>query len=95
MPGIDGPEQTADHGAIDAKPACMALVPMSEAVRQSGPLVRLSRPDPSFVTHLIATAEQVPQTRQHRRAAQADALSAYRAHQAHVPEAGFRTRQVI
>jgi hypothetical protein len=95
MPGIDGPEQTTDSGAIDAKPACVALVPISEPVRQSGPLARLSRPDPSFVTHLIATREQAPQTRQHRRAAQADALSAYRAHQAHVPETGFRTRQII
>lgn len=95
MPGIDGPEQTADDGAIDAKPACVALVPMSEPVRRSGPPVRLSRPDPSFVTHLLATVEQVPQTRQHRRAAQTDALSAYRAHQVHVPEASVRTRHVI
>ena len=95
MLGIDGPEQTADDGVIDAKPACVALVPMSAPVRRSGPLVRLSRPDPSFVTHLIATVEQVPQTRLHRRAAQVDALSAYHAHQAHAPETGFRTRQVI
>jgi len=100
MLGIDEPGQTEDEGVIDAKPACVkpacvALVPMSAPVRRSGPLVRLSRPDPSFVTHLIATVEQVPQTRLHRRAAQADALSAYRAHQAHAPETGFRTRQVI
>ena len=105
MLGIDEPGQTEDDGVIDAKPAyvkpacvkpaCVALVPMSAPVRRSGPLVRLSRPDPSFVTHLIATVEQVPQTRLHRRAAQADALSAYRAHQAHAPETGFRTRQVI
>jgi len=105
MLGIDEPGQTEDDGVIDAKPAyvkpacvkpaCVALVPMSAPVRRSGPLVRLSRPDPSFVTHLIATVEQVPQTCLHRRAAQADALSAYRAHQAHAPETGFRTRQVI
>jgi hypothetical protein len=56
----------------------VALVPMEEPARRS-PTRRLSRPDPTFVTHLIATAEQVPQTRMHRRAAQADALSAYRA----------------
>jgi hypothetical protein len=95
MLGIDGPGQTADDGVIAAKPACVALVSTSAPVRRPGPLVRLSRPDPSFVTHLIATVEQVPQTRLHRRAAQADALSAYRAHQAHAPETGFRTRQVI
>jgi hypothetical protein len=95
MSGIDGPEQTADSGAIEAKAACVALVPMAEPVRRPGRLVRLSRPDPSFVTHLIATVEQVPQARQHRRAAPADALSAYRAHVAHVQETGFRTRQVV
>jgi hypothetical protein len=89
------PEQTAEDGVIDAKPACVALVPTTEPVQRSSALVRLSRPDPSFVTHLIATAEQVPQTRLHRRAAQADALSAYQAHQVHIEETGFRTRQVI
>jgi len=57
--------------------------------------LRLVRPDPTFVTHLIATAEQVPQTRMHRRVAQADALSAYRARQASAPATGFRTRQII
>jgi len=36
------------------------------------------RPDPTFVAHLIATAEQLPQTRSLRRATPADALSAYR-----------------
>jgi hypothetical protein len=66
----DRPGQTTDDDVSDAKPACVALVPIEEPAR-------LSRPDPTFVTHLIATAEQVPQTRVHRRAAQADALSAY------------------
>jgi hypothetical protein len=95
MPGIQQPEQTTDDGAIDTAPACMALVPTAEPLRRSDKPVQLSRPDPSFLTHLIATAEQVPQTRNHRRAAQADALSAYRAHQPHVQETGFRTRQVV
>jgi hypothetical protein len=95
----DQPEQTAVDGVSGAKiatwPACVALVPVSEPVRYARPLGRLSLPDPTFLTHLIATVEQVPQTRQHRRAAQADALSAYRAHRSSVPETGFRTRQVI
>jgi len=39
----------------------------------------LSRPDPSFVTHLIAMAEQEPQTRVLRRAAVTDVDAAYRA----------------
>jgi hypothetical protein len=95
MSGTDRPEQKAESGAIGAKPACVALVPMAEPVRRSGPLVRLSRPDANFVTHLIATVQQAPQTRQHRRAAQADALSAYRAQQARAPETAVRARQVI
>ena len=37
----------------------------------------LNRHDPSFVTHLIATAEQVPQTRALRRASVEDAMSYY------------------
>jgi hypothetical protein len=53
----------------------------------------ITRPDPTFVTHLIATAEQVPQTRNLRRAAPSDASTAYAAR----PQAatGSRTRQVI
>jgi hypothetical protein len=73
----------------------VALVSTTEPAPRIVTLTRLSRPDPSFLTHLLATAEQVPQTRNHRRAEQADALSAYRAYQAHVQETGFRTRQVI
>jgi hypothetical protein len=91
----DQREQTADDGVNDVRPACMALVPLSEPVRHARPLGRLSLPDPIFLAHLIATVEQVPQTRQLRRAAQADALSAYRAHRPHVPETGFRTQQII
>jgi hypothetical protein len=95
MPEIHQPEQTTDDGATGAAPACMALVRTTEPLQRSAKPVKLSRPDPSFLTHLIATAEQVPQTRNHRRAEQADALSAYRAHQPHVQETGFRTRQVV
>lgn len=36
-----------------------------------------TRPDASFVAHLIATAEQVPQTRALRRASIAEAMSYY------------------
>jgi hypothetical protein len=38
----------------------------------------LLRADPTFVTHLIATAEHVPQTCSLRRATPADAQAAYR-----------------
>jgi hypothetical protein len=44
-----------------------------------------------FVTHLIATAEQAPQTRRSRRATFADAQTAYCQSPAH----GGRTRQII
>lgn len=38
----------------------------------------LPRPDASFLTHLIATAQHSPQTRTLRRASSADADAAYR-----------------
>lgn len=40
---------------------------------------RVARPDAPFIAHLIATAEQAPQTRELRRAAVADVEAAYRA----------------
>ena len=62
----------------EAKPACVALVPVAPTVRRSQvPDQQLSRAD--FVTHLIATAEHDPQTRSLRRATPADAQSAYQA----------------
>jgi len=58
----------------------------------SRPLFRASS---IFVTHLIATAEQAPQTRSLRRATAADAQTAYGASQRPIERAGVRTRQVI
>ena len=40
---------------------------------------RSGRPLAAFLTHLIATAHDAPQTRRHRRAAVGEALSAYAA----------------
>jgi len=48
-----------------------------------------------FVTHLIATAEHAPQTRNLRRASFADARTAYRASESPVRVLGTRTRQTI
>jgi hypothetical protein len=98
MPGSDRPEQTVDDGGVvDASPACVALVPMVQPAQWSqAPGHRpLSRPSSIFVTHLIATAEQAPQTRTLRRASAADAQTAYRASQQPFQRAGVRTRQVI
>jgi hypothetical protein len=97
MPDTDRPHQTtADGDYADARPACVALVPMSEPLR-STPTARLwrSRPDSIFITHLIATAEQVPQTRPLRRATAADAQTAYGANRHPIQRAGIRTRQII
>jgi hypothetical protein len=87
------PERTVDEGA-DAKPACVALVPVAPSV-QWPRLPALSPPDSNFITHLIATAEQAPQTRSLRRATPADAQTAYRTNQRGFQGAGLRTRQII
>jgi hypothetical protein len=60
-----------------AKPS-VALVPVVTAPRRLTPIARgLTRPDPCFVTHLIAMAEMSPQTRSLRRAALKDVQAAY------------------
>jgi hypothetical protein len=55
-----------------------ALVPLGPSLyRTSVTSEPMTRPDPSFVTHLIAMAELSPQTRLLRRAAPEDAQAAY------------------
>jgi hypothetical protein len=91
-----GPEQTGNESPADQKPACVALVPVPAAILGSGAPARIrSRAD--FITQLIATAEQLPQTRSLRRASPADAEAAYRAGRCQTPaqNTGSRTRQVI
>jgi hypothetical protein len=93
MSGVN--EQEIEDGVFeDVEPPCVALVPLAQELISASKLP-LPRPDPSFVTQLIATAEQVPQTRSLRRAAPADALSAYNTPRRAVREAGLCTRQVI
>lgn len=70
-----------------------AMVPVEPALHYAPRLV-VTRPDASFVTQLIATAEQLPQTRHLRRAAPADALSAYRAFERRIKDVRVSTRQV-
>ena len=86
-----------DDGVFaDAKPACVALVPqVTSAQWPRIPSQLLSRADPTFVTHLIATAEHVPQTRSLRRATPADAQTAYGAHQHPMSGVGIRTQRTI
>jgi hypothetical protein len=88
------PEQmTADDVLVDAKPACVALVAVIQTPPWSPAPLQAGRANSMFVTHLIASAEHVPQTRSLRRATPADAQTAYRAHQHQVQ--GVRTRQII
>jgi hypothetical protein len=70
-----------------------ALVPTGETAARALRLVAV-RPDASFVTQLIATAEQLPQTRSLRRAAPADALSAYRSFENRIRDPRVSTRHV-
>jgi hypothetical protein len=97
MSGSDRTVQAADDGVVsDAKPACVALVPVVPTAQWSQtPIQPLSRPNSPFVTQLIATAEQAPQTRSLRRATTADAMTAYQASQHPLQRAGIRTRQII
>jgi hypothetical protein len=91
----DQPEpMTDDDDVVDARPPCMALVPVIPSVQWSRvPEQPASRAD--FVTHLIATAEYAPQTRSLRRATLGDAQSAYSASQHPAMGAGLLTRQTI
>jgi hypothetical protein len=91
----DRPEQAVNDGVMtDAKPPCVALVPMVSSAQWS-PIPPLSRANSTFVTQLIATAEFLPQTRSLRRATAADAQTAYQANLRPIEGAGIRTRQII
>ena len=95
MLDTDRSEDILDGEILDAgAPACVELVPVTQTVHWS-PKPTMARPDPVFVTHLIATADQAPQTRSLRRGSLADAQTAYGASQIRRYGIGFRTRQVI
>jgi hypothetical protein len=92
---FSGSEGTSD--AAKAKPACVALVPVVAAPRRLEPIAHgLTRPDASFVTHLIAMAQSSPQTRVLRRAEPQDVQAAYRsvANQNQPLPPGVRMRQM-
>jgi hypothetical protein len=85
-----------DGGVVDAKPDCVALVPVIPSAQWShSPGQQRSLPSSIFVTQLIAAAEQEPQTRGLRRATLADATTAYSANQHPTKGAASRTRQII
>jgi hypothetical protein len=91
-----GAQETRSADA-PAKAASVALVPVVVTPRLAPHAQGLTRPDPSFVTHLIAMAELSPQTRLLRRAVPEDVQAAYRsvAHQNRaVTPPGVRMRQI-
>jgi hypothetical protein len=66
---------TSGHSAHD-KPQSRALVMITPA-SAPGPAARPRQA--AFLAHLIATKEQIPQTRERRRAEPHEAIAAYRA----------------
>lgn len=94
MPSSDRTEPASgDTTPSEPKPASVALVPLAPSAQRSH-WWRWA-PDPIFVTHLIAAARRVPQTRRVRRATLADAQAAYQTRQSPTPGVGSRMRQVI
>jgi len=88
-------EQEIEDGVFeDVGPPCVALVPATPTVYRAAKFA-LTHPNANFVTQLIATAEHLPQTRELRRAAPTEALSAYSGHLHRVGDAGLHTRQTI
>ena len=75
-------------------PACVELVPVTQPVHWS-PKPAIARPDPTFVTHLIATADQAPQTRSLRRGSLGRCADRLRRQPDPPHGVGFRTRQVV
>ncbi len=76
----------ADNGTGTA---LMPLLPTLQWVHKAP----LPRPDPSFVTQLIANAEHLPQASRLRRASSEDARMAYGSKRP-LPSVSARTRQV-
>jgi hypothetical protein len=87
------PEQVIEDGSVaDARPACVALVPVTQRTEWTGHQ-QPSRPASTFIAQLLATAEQASQSRGLRRGTAADARTAYSVNQTRA--AGIRTRHII
>ncbi|WP_245286902.1 hypothetical protein [Bradyrhizobium sp. Tv2a-2] len=80
--------------AESAKPASTAIVPVVDAAQWVPPAPRFPSPDPTFVTQLIANAEQLAERRRWPRDSAADARSAYTPPRRNTG-AGLKTRQMI
>ena len=91
----DRTEPVTDQSAEPAKPESRALVPLAFTERRARRRWYRWSPDPIFITHLIAEAQQVPQARRVRRGNMADAQAAYRPREIATPAAGSQMRQVV
>jgi len=88
-------EDILDGEILDADAtSCVELVPVTQSVHWS-PKLATARPDPTFIAHLIATADHDPQTCSLRRGSLADAQSAYGAIVLERRSVTRRTRQVV
>lgn len=95
MLDTDRSQDILDGEVLDVeRPACVALVPVTQTVHWSRKAA-IARPDPTFLTQLIATVDHDPQTRSLRRASIEDAQTAYGAHPQERRSVARRTRQVI
>ena len=75
-PARDASVPTTDTARSGAE--SRALIPVEAAIpTREGPTAG-QRPYAGFLAHLIATADQLPQTRERRRAEPEDAIAAYR-----------------
>jgi hypothetical protein len=85
-------DEVAVDAKVDARPACVALVPLVQTAQWSH---RRPLPLPSsiFVTQLIATGGEEPQTSSSATAF--DANAAYTANQHRLTGAGIRARQTV
>lgn len=95
MTGTRHPETIIDAEFVEIPNPSVELVPLSARpdVHPTAPTV--NRPDASFVTQLIATAEQAPQTCKLRRGSPADAQAAYGPHISERRSVTRRTKQII
>jgi hypothetical protein len=76
-PARDASVPTTDTARSGAE-SSRALIPVEGPVpTREGPTAG-QRPYAGFLAHLIATADQLPQTRERRRAEPEDAIAAYR-----------------
>ena len=88
------PEVIVDAEVVDIPATSVELVPLS-ARADVPPKTQLNRPDASFITQLIATADHAPQTRGLRRASHTDAQAAYGPRISERRSVTRRTKQII